>query len=1062
MPEETKRGLFGKRDWIAALAVGGAALVLYALNLAGYVYPGESAHLAAVWGGLDKAPFDMYPLAHAFSGLFGRFAPPVFGALAASAIYLVATALVRSRIGGDEAPKHVSSAALVAGLVSSVTFMLAPAVESAATHLEPRMFAAVWALLAFLLIFASASAPKWLAWTLVVASGAVSGMGLADSPAFLMLLPLQFAAAWSASKASGGRGYGAAAVVVLVFIAAFFAYAPSATGAFGEYVKFQSAAVKAYFAPSGWLFIPVFATIPFVVSLLSGISAYRDPGSWTQWLFHLAMTLIAVLAVATPLSPSSVARECGNLPVFTSAFAALVAAYVAAYWWIEARSVARVNESLDAAPSQTGRVIAYVAGSVLAVALVFSALINLFSFDSASGGFADKVAEKILDDMGDRTWLVTDGSLDDHLRFAADRKGKELNLVCLQRDLDKSYLVDLGALVKEKGIGGEKSNELAISLSLGVLTFVQDWLADDPEAAKSVAIFGAPDLWHAAKLKPVPEFAFFGSDPSREPDWSAWKKFGEILSAPKGWGSYRLWKNEDPVEKMKFDLRRHFGLVATDRGVWLQDEGRDDEAFAMYELVLNDIDADNVSALFNEFEMARVKHPKALQKSSELERRLKAIADDADRRYRLWGLANYYGYIRSPEIFVRLGYQWARSGRPGEALHQIRRAIDFVPAENKTTLITMMAALYASGDERAKSREMYESVLSKDAENHDALIGLMRLELMDGNGDKALEYLEKAVAKAGDTVSARLETAMFHMMKGEQGAAAAELRKVTDADVSNLQAWSMLAAVTIQQIDAASDKAEKAKLTKYLEDVILATMEKQARSASDYYLQTTRAFVLLRKGDEKRREARDALVAAMRDRPDVAATSDMILGLDISLNDVEDAERQAREVLRRNRKAPLANYVMGSIALQNGRYMEAETFLRRAVASERPVVLALNDLAEVLRRNRNFSEAEAFARKAVESAPDLYVAWETLGSTLMDAGGDLNEAEKCINKACELSKGKDGHEADVRMLVSLARVQLARGDKMRAKGTLRKVLSRSGELSDFERGEFDKLRTSVK
>ena len=35
MPEETKRGLFGKRDWIAALAVGGAALVLYALNLAG-------------------------------------------------------------------------------------------------------------------------------------------------------------------------------------------------------------------------------------------------------------------------------------------------------------------------------------------------------------------------------------------------------------------------------------------------------------------------------------------------------------------------------------------------------------------------------------------------------------------------------------------------------------------------------------------------------------------------------------------------------------------------------------------------------------------------------------------------------------------------------------------------------------------------------------------------------------------------------------------------------------------------------------------------------------------
>ena len=1062
MAEETKRTLLGKRDWVAALALGAGALLLYALNLAGYVFPGESAHLAAVWGGLDKASFEMYPLTRAFAGLFGRFAPAVFGAVAVSAIYLVSAALVRCRIGGEEAPKHLASSAFVAGLVAAVTFMLAPAVESASTHLEPRMFATVWALLAFLILFATVAVPRWLAWILAIVSGAVAGTGLADSPLFLMLLPLHVAAAWTASKAAGGRGYGAAAVVLLVFIASFFAFVPSAVGNFGEYVNFQVAAAKAYFAPNGWLFIPIFATLPFLVSLVSGVSSYRDQGSWAQWLFHVAMTVFAVLAVATPLSPSSVARECGHLPVATSGFAALVAAYVAAYWWIQARSTARFNESLESAPSQTGRIVAYIAGGVLSIAVVFSSLINVFSFDSASGAFADKVADKIVDDLDGRTWLVTDGSLDDHLRFSAARKGKELNLICLQRDLDKSYLADLGELVKAKGLGGEKSNELAISLSLGVLTFVQDWLADDPEAAKSVAIFGAPDLWHAAKLKPVPEFAFFGSDPSREPDWSAWKQFGEILSAPKGWGSYRLWKNEDPVERMRLDLRRHFGLVATDRGVWLQDEGRNDEAFAMYELVLDDIDSDNVSALFNEFEMARVGHPKALQKRSELERRLKAIKDDADRRYRLWGLANYYGYIRSPEIFVRLGYVWARSGRPGEALHQIRRAIEFVPAENKTSLITMMAALYASGDERGKSRAMYESVLSKDAENHDALIGLMRLELMDGNSEKALAYLEKAVAKAGDSVSAKLEIAMFHMMKGEQEAAAAELRKVTDADASNLQAWSMLAAVTIQQIDAAGDNATKTKLTKYLEDVILATMEKQARSASDYYLQTTRAFVLLRKGDEKRREARDALVAAMRDRPDVAATSDMVLGLDISLNDTEDAERQAKEVLRRNRKAPLANYVMGSLALQNGRYMEAETFLRRAVAAERPVVLALNDLAEVLRRNRNFKEAEGFARKAVESAPDLYVAWETLGSILMDAGGNLDEAERCVNKACELSKGKDGREADVRMLVSLARVQLARGDMVRGKGTLRKVLGRVGELSDFERGEFEELRKSAK
>ena len=84
MPIETKRALLGKRDWLAALATGVAALALYAFNAADYVYPGESAHLAAVWGGLDTSSFGMYPLAHAFTDLFGRFAPPVFGALAVS------------------------------------------------------------------------------------------------------------------------------------------------------------------------------------------------------------------------------------------------------------------------------------------------------------------------------------------------------------------------------------------------------------------------------------------------------------------------------------------------------------------------------------------------------------------------------------------------------------------------------------------------------------------------------------------------------------------------------------------------------------------------------------------------------------------------------------------------------------------------------------------------------------------------------------------------------------------------------------------------------------------
>ena len=187
-----------------------------------------------------------------------------------------------------------------------------------------------------------------------------------------------------------------------------------------------------------------------------------------------------------------------------------------------------------------------------------------------------------------------------------------------------------------------------------------------------------------------------------------------------------------------------------------------------------------------------------------------------------------------------------------------------------------------------------------------------------------------------------------------------------------------------------------------------------------------------------------------------------MLGLDISLDDKENAESHAKDVLRRNRKAPLANYVMGSLALGRGQYAEAEAYLRIAADAPQPVPLALNDLAEVLRRTKNFQEAERYARKATEKAPGLYVAWETLGAVLMDAGLSLDEAEACIRKACELSKDKDGREADIRMLVSLARIQVRRSDKQHAKVTIRKVRSRIKELSEFEKREFEDVVKGIR
>ena len=189
----------------------------------------------------------------------------------------------------------------------------------------------------------------------------------------------------------------------------------------------------------------------------------------------------------------------------------------------------------------------------------------------------------------------------------------------------------------------------------------------------------------------------------------------------------------------------------------------------------------------------------------------------------------------------------------------------------------------------------------------------------------------------------------------------------------------------------------------------------------------------------------------------VVAVGGMVLDLDYRLLDREGAERHALEILRMDETHVFANWVMGSIRMQEGKLPQAERYLRAAAQAAHPLPAAQNDLAELLRRNKNLVEAEDIARAATKSAPELYVVWETLSATLLDRGKDLDEAERCILKAIDLAGGKD----DLRMQLTLARVQLAKKDVVKARATLRGVSKRRDELEDRDRAVFDELQKTA-
>ena len=1045
-----------KQDWLIALALAAFAAALNFFSMASFAYPGESAHLLAVWNGLDVAASTPYPLTRFLTGLFGggNVIAPVAGTVATFFIYLLVTSFVRMRAeDGETAAGFAVSASRIAGVTASLVFVLLPAVRLAASHVEPAIVDVAWLLAALALSLAWLRTKGALAALCPLAMGALWGVGAADGVIFWQTVPLALCVVVLVPLRLEKKP----TLPVILFLAAMvtgFLVTLGIAGEMGEAIGDLGKTFAEEWRMNGWLGVFGFSVLPTLVALVASRRTLGEKSTLAGWIFHLALAVASILAVATPFSAGELLKSLGVLPVAASAFAAVLAGYLLAYLW----QLGRGSESTSS------RLFGFVIFGILAFVYAFSSVFELFSFDTRSGGFADAAAEIALDDLGERTWLISDGRLDNHYRLVAARRGKKLNIVSLGREGDELYMKELTRLVKEEKLGGEACDDLVRSLALGLVPFVQDWFRTDPEVAKKAVIVGAADLWYSVGIKAVPEFMFFGADPERLGDGSHWNALADKLVAPKGWGSYMLWRERNPVDLMCLELRRHLGLVENNRGVWLEDNGRREEGFAAYERVLEEIDADNICALINIFEMTS-KDESRKAKHGAYERRLKMIVEDKNRRYRLMALSSYYGYIRNPSIIIKYGYEWARSGRPGEALNQMRRAIDLVPDDRRGSLLNMMAALYASNDDRTKSREVYEKVLEKNANDHDALVGLMRLSMMDGDSSKALGYLERAVEAGGDDPRVEIERAMVALMKNDLPKAKAILRQITDTDKGNLRAWSLMASVTMQQCDAEKTPEGKVRFERELEKDILPSMEKLAHSADDYYVKTTRAFLLMRKGGEdKRREARDAFAVAAQSRPDISSTQDLVIGLDISLNDVEAAEQHAKDVLRRNRKAPLANYVMGSVAMRKGDYVSAEAYLHRAADAERAVPMALNDLAETYRRLERYGEAEVYARKAVAATPNMYVVYETLASILLAQKKDAQEAEQLMEKAIELSKASgNGRVADVRMYITYARILLLKGDRNGANRMLReKVQSHVSELSEFERKEYDELLKNVR
>jgi tetratricopeptide (TPR) repeat protein len=1052
-----------RTDLKLSLVLGVATFLIYLLTLSPGTFPGVSATLVAQAAGLESRGLPTHPLFHLIAN--GLAGVPVFGlalrlnlfsavcgALSVVLVYRLVSFFIYEVMTEEFALAYAARVAKLSAVVAAVAMAFSVPVWEASTRLSYQSFDLLLLLLAAALLANFAKCGFWAGPYLF---GLLYGVGIAETPQFISFAPLFLFCAivvlWKRKQLTMRRvtwmGWAAVVGMGTYFLAAWrFTQTEDVTSLGLKSVmdvvvavwRDQYGMLRTSLPRVGWLTVLLLGAMPWLAAMFAAPRSLNNDRSWSHYILHLTLSVLTVLALLNlAVSPWGIMGPYGQLPVVTYVMVSVVAGYLVGYWYLLPRlASSRRGSSTSKLTLRVGNWLGLGLAVPLVAFVVVAGAINFFEANGRRGRFADACAGEVLDRMGGRTWIVTDGTLDAHLQVLARERNRPLRLLCLQKDGNVLYQAQIKRLVKQERLFPAKEEQRMMnSIDLGVLPFVQDWFASDPEIEKKVVVFGVPDLWYGAGMTPVPDGLFFTGvrvldefkDAPLLPAYQAfWDRMEKLLPHRKD--------ATEQVAVYRNHLRRHMGFVANNLGVMLEDLEREAEAYTVYARVRK-MDPDNISALFNQFEMVR--RGKLPEEKIKIEKDLKEFLSKQQQRYPLWSLSRYFGYVRSPELFARLGFQWAMSGQMGGG-NPIERWRGTVTDDAKMMMMDTMARIYTMQDDRTKSEAVYLEMLKQDPANRQALVSMARLSVQAGALDQARSWLDKAQDLGISRGTLGIEWAVVHLASGDLKRARMLLQETTDLQPKNLQAWALLAMVQLQQGDI--DDVEK---------VVLSKMENVAGTADHYFVQITRAQVAMKKGKESYRVAREAFIRASMLRPDIPGVKDMILTLDIALNDEERAELHARQVLRTNRNHALANYVMGSLRLGDGKYGEAEDYLRRSVGVS-ATSAALNDLAEVLRRNRKLEEAETFARQAVQKNAELYVAWETLGSILMERGS-LDEAEKAIDKSLAL------YGDDPRVKLTMARLQVRKGNLMRAREILLQVRKSQSELPAFDQQELARL-----
>ncbi|MBI5500281.1 MAG: tetratricopeptide repeat protein [Deltaproteobacteria bacterium] len=375
-----------------------------------------------------------------------------------------------------------------------------------------------------------------------------------------------------------------------------------------------------------------------------------------------------------------------------------------------------------------------------------------------------------------------------------------------------------------------------------------------------------------------------------------------------------------------------------------------------------------------------------------------------------------------------------------DELTAAREAVSAAPTDAAAQLRLGNALLEARDFSGAKSA--FEAALRQHADWVDALWGLARIKMAEGNYEDSQTACRRVISAAGNSAAeGHVCMGQAYLVWRRSSLAIEEFNKALEADADNAAALSGLgdAQARANQLDAAVEQYRKA----------------IAADANLLEAHLGLANVLERKGDSA------GAIAELRTAVGIRAWSaDARYNLGRLLSDTNEAITHLALAVAIRPSFTDAQMEYGKKLAAAGRWSEALAPLRVA-SSQLPNVGAVNELLGIaLWKNGELAEAETKLRAALVGVPNSPRANEALGEVLV-ASGRIEDGLASLETAANLEQSNHA------LALRIATVLRGQGRNTLATGWLDKALALKANLSAahemygdilFEQGRYAEAR----